>query len=260
MGFFSVSVICDVCGEKAGLNRFKTQDGWVCKKCFGKCGFNLNTPIMQFSTDRIKSILDNDKKNKEELKNFHATKSIGTYLEFDENQRKIKIINSTQGQKIDYQVYNYEDILNCELFEDDMNITSGGIGGAIVGGVIAGGAGAVVGAVTGSKRTAKAFVNTLGVRITVNDLTAPTATIQLIYFKTKTNSVVYQNACRFAQDILSAFSIIINGNRQSIAQQQSSSSQLIDGATEIRKFKQLLDEGIISQEEFDAKKKQLLDS
>lgn len=31
-----------------------------------------------------------------------------------------------------------------------------------------------------------------------------------------------------------------------------------DGTEEIKKFKELLDEGIITQEEFDAKKKQLL--
>jgi hypothetical protein len=242
MGFLSISVTCNICGEKAGLNRFKTQDGWICNKCFKKCGFNLNSPIMQFSTDRIKSILDNDKKTKEELENFHATKSIGSFLEFDENQRKIKIIDSTQGQNVKYQVYSYEDILNCELFEDDITITNG------------------VGAVSGSRKTSKAFVNNLGVRITVNDLTAPTATIHLISIKAKTNSALYQNACRFANDILSAFSIIINGNRQFSAQQQSGSSQILDGAAEIRKFKQLLDEGIISQEEFDTKKKQLLGS
>lgn len=260
MGFFSISVICDICGEKAGLNRFKTQDGWICKKCFKKCGFNLNVPIMQFSTERIKSILYNDKKNEEELENFHATKSIGSFLQFDENQRKIKIINSTQGQKVKFQIYKYEDILNCELFEDDVNVTKGGLGSAIVGGTIAGGVGAVVGSVTGSKKTTKAFVNSLGVRITVNDLTAPTAYIQLISRTIKTNSVVCQNAYRFANDILSALSIIINGNIQATAQQQFGSSQILDVAAEIRKFKQLLDEGIISQEEFDTKKKQLLES
>ncbi len=37
-----------------------------------------------------------------------------------------------------------------------------------------------------------------------------------------------------------------------------SSTQPLSGADELRKFKALLDDGIISQEEFDAKKKQIL--
>lgn len=259
MGFFSISVICDICGEKAGLNRFKTQDGWICRKCFKKCGFNLNSPIMQFSTERIKSILYNDIKNEEELDKFHATKSIGSFLQFDENQRKIKIINSTQGQKIKFQIYNYEDILNCELLEDDVNVTKGGLGSAIVGGMIAGDVGAIVGSVTGSKKTEKGFIDTLKIRITVNDLTSPTAYIQLISRRAKTNSAFCQNAYRFADDILSALSIIINGNLQDSAHQQCGSSHTLDVPEEIRKFKRLLDEGIISQEEFNTKKKQLLE-
>ncbi|MBO3444304.1 SHOCT domain-containing protein [Clostridium sp. CCUG 7971] len=126
--------------------------------------------------------------------------------------------------------------------------------------MIAGDVGAVVGSVTGSKKTKKAFVNTLRVRITVNDLTAPTAYVQLISRQTKTNTAFCQNAYRFAYDILSVLSIIINGNTQDTAQQQCGSSQILDVSEEIRKFKQLLDEGIISQEEFDTKKKQLLES
>ncbi|MBZ9691305.1 SHOCT domain-containing protein [Clostridium sp. M14] len=40
--------------------------------------------------------------------------------------------------------------------------------------------------------------------------------------------------------------------------QQEASYKTLDSATEIKKFKQLLDEGIITSEEFNAKKKQLL--
>ena len=42
------------------------------------------------------------------------------------------------------------------------------------------------------------------------------------------------------------------------AKKQKSTTVTLDAADEIRKFKQLLDEGLISQEEFIAKKKQLL--
>ena len=44
----------------------------------------------------------------------------------------------------------------------------------------------------------------------------------------------------------------------SINNQQTTVINPTSGADELRKFKQLLDEGIISQEEFDTKKKQIL--
>lgn len=46
--------------------------------------------------------------------------------------------------------------------------------------------------------------------------------------------------------------------RQGNAPQQGVAPQQVDAAEELQKYKQLLDNGVITQEEFDAKKKQLL--
>ena len=45
---------------------------------------------------------------------------------------------------------------------------------------------------------------------------------------------------------------------QGNAPQQGVAPQQVDAAEELQKYKQLLDSGVITQEEFDAKKKQLL--
>ena len=42
------------------------------------------------------------------------------------------------------------------------------------------------------------------------------------------------------------------------ASESKAAPDIVDAAEEIRKYKQLFDEGILTQEEFDAKKKQLL--
>ena len=49
------------------------------------------------------------------------------------------------------------------------------------------------------------------------------------------------------------------GNQMVKAIQQSEKDESKDSVTEIKKYKELLDSGIITQEEFDTKKKQLLD-
>jgi hypothetical protein len=40
MGFFDLKVVCGVCENAVGLNRFKVKksDAWVCPDCFKKAG------------------------------------------------------------------------------------------------------------------------------------------------------------------------------------------------------------------------------
>ena len=69
----------------------------------------------------------------------------------------------------------------------------------------------------------------------------------------KKSGSIYKSASSIAQDIISILEIISHENEVS---KNSSSSDSI--AEEIKKYKELLDIGAITQEEFDAKKKQLL--
>jgi len=50
----------------------------------------------------------------------------------------------------------------------------------------------------------------------------------------------------------------IEGKREEIKLNRANSSSVPSSADELKKYKDLLDDGIITQEEFDAKKKQLL--
>ncbi|WP_130861430.1 DUF4428 domain-containing protein [Bacilliculturomica massiliensis] len=246
--------ICNICGNKAGLTRFKTVDGWICAKCFKKCGFTLTTPIMQYDTNRIKELLYQKEHNQAVSDSFVPTKSIGSFIAFDENDKRIKFLNTMQGQKPQYVVVNYADILDCDIIEDSMSKTNGGLANAIAGGLIAGGVGAVVGASTASRTSGKSYVNELKVKLTINNLSSPTAYIQLISFKVKTSSEIYKNANMFANDILSSISVIMAEGRRECDE----SRQTIDAAEEIRKYKSLLDDCIITEAEFNEKKKQLL--
>ena len=85
----------------------------------------------------------------------------------------------------------------------------------------------------------------------------PTVYINFIYRKLQTNSTMYKNLYRCAQECLSLLQLICDENRDNL--DKSSVSTADSSADEILKYKNLLDMGAISQEEFDAKKKQLLD-
>lgn len=68
----------------------------------------------------------------------------------------------------------------------------------------------------------------------------------------KTDSIVYKTAFKEAQKCLSKFELICKSRARATV------AAPVSGADEILKYKQLLDMGIITQEEFTAKKKQIL--
>lgn len=99
-------------------------------------------------------------------------------------------------------------------------------------------------------KTSRKVVEIFKIKITVKDINNPIEYINLINSKVKTNSSIYQKAFSDAQEILSILSIITKYNVMEDKKSISSST-----ADEILKYKNLLDMEAITQEEFDAKKK-----
>lgn len=99
-------------------------------------------------------------------------------------------------------------------------------------------------------------VNDITVIIRMNDPEIPTIQLKIFDGSIERSSDNYSKYIKKAQNIISYLTIITN-NRDTINSNRvtNDSTSSID---EIRQYKQLLDEGIISQQEFDAKKKQLL--
>ena len=95
------------------------------------------------------------------------------------------------------------------------------------------------------------------IRLTLKNAHTTTAYIDIITTKTKTGGFIYNEYQKEAQSLLSELQLIADMN-ESESTQTVASTKSVSAADEILKFKQLLDAGIITQEEFDAKKKQLL--
>lgn len=101
----------------------------------------------------------------------------------------------------------YSDLIGYDLLEDDSLVTSGGVGQALVSGALFGGFGAVAGAITG-KRVQKKKIESLIIKVTVNNFGFPCIMIPLITRPTKTNSKEYQTAFNLAHRILSTLDVI----------------------------------------------------
>lgn len=109
--------------------------------------------------------------------------------------------------------YNYNDILESHLIENDKSISSSSrgsqIGGAIIGGILAGGVGAAIGGLSGKKETLQ-IATKLELKVLVNDKENP---IHIITFfissGTNKNDMKYKEALKNVYFWQGLFEVII---------------------------------------------------
>jgi hypothetical protein len=240
--------VCDICGEKFGFFSLGADlsDGTICRKCLTQNGMTSISNPKLHSLDEVHQAID---VRKELIKAFSPTKIISIYLKIDENNQCFKVSND---------FFTFDNLLSYELLEDGETVTKGGLGRAVAGRVLFGDVGAIVGSVTGGKKS-KGICKSMKLKITLKNALCDVIYISFITSETKENSFTYKSARDNAQKCISALEIILDSNKNRNDKTVQISSFVASSADEIAKFKNLLDDGVITQEEFDAKKKQLLD-
>jgi len=150
--------------------------------------------------------------------------------------------------------------LQCEVLEDGITIlkssTSGAIGRSILGGILGGGIGAIIGGTTGSK-TQNQRIENIDLKIIINDTESPVYRINFLSLTTRKGSFLYKIAFKEAEKwhgILSGF--IRQGNDAESNKTNNGNKFLI--ADELTKLKELLDQKILTEKEFDDHKSKLL--
>lgn len=207
-----------------------------------------------------------NKKHKEEAKgviqsipDFNATdtylsETSGISLSFDADRKKICLIDRNHLTHI----YTYDQILQCEVDVDGDIVlkqsTTSTIGRSVLGGILSGGVGAVIGGVTSSKKQ-KENINSIDLKITINDHSNPIFKINFLNTKTKKGSILY----RLSYDAVERWHGIVSGFIQKGNELQPSIQYThISIADEISKLKDLLDKEVISPEDFEKQKSKLL--
>lgn len=151
----------------------------------------------------------------------------------------------------------FSSLVECEICQDNSVISTNQIKRAVVGGVIAGSAGAIVGASTSPKTD---IVKYLAVKIRTNDIKHPLHTITLLQSNYSTNDNFYKRKRQTAELLYATIGAIIKnceGSRLSISQPEENNSSE-NFAEQLRELSSLFHEGILTQEEFDSKKSEIL--
>lgn len=259
MGIFS-SFTCPVCNRNLSwTQKTSTQINgeFLCGECAKKRFFDLaNISKNKEDLELKQTEFDNNIiKNREELKEreslFNPTMSIGEYIIFDDKNKMFSFPKGNRKTNVG-TIIKYEELLNFEIIEDGETITKGGLGKALVGGALFGLAGTIAG---GTSKKSKQLCTDLKLKITTRNSQSPIIFINFLDYEIRKDSFLYKQISNNIQEILSKFQLIIDeydiNNRNSI-------SSTISIPDEIKKYKELLDMGAITQEEFEEKKRQLL--
>ncbi len=243
--------ICTSCAQKAGIN---TLSGSTLVAAQGISSENLIRMIdgkQPLTTEDI-MIAPYREKNLARINSFTPTSSISTLIRFDDN---LKEFVAGSGDVAD--LFKYENIVDYEMLQNGTTVSKGSMSGAIVGGLLFGTAGAIVGA-SGSTRVDVDVCTNLAIKVTLRDTYKKICYIIFINGNISTNSSIYKTAYTLAQNCMSYFKVacdMVQENKEKYNTHYQKSN-----ADELRKFKELLDDGIISEDEFQSKKQQLLEN
>ena len=158
------------------------------------------------------------------------------------------------------KIFNSKDLIDYEIrVDNEIVVTSStntkkGAGKAVAGGLLLGGAGAIAGAIAGNAKSTTTETQTeihhYTLVLKVNDLLKPSFVIDL-------------DSIQIAEDVAATLYILsdecnTNNSKKQLATESKTQESNLDKFEEIKKYKELLDEGIITKEEFEKKEKRII--
>mgnify|MGYP003461922292 FL=1 len=255
MVFFSLKAVCGACNKEVGLNRYKIKksDAWVCPECFKKAGGLGVVDVRKVTIEDIQAtIREKEERAKEQASVSPLNTAQGMYKYCIDNNFGSGF-NENWGVKhfgvLENKLIKDEKVLMTFIGLHDYESTTkhdGNFAYAITNKRILAGQKSLVGekfkVVDHTRINDISFES--GMVFGIIKIDTPQEKFEIALDK---GSAISIN--NHIHQVLDSLKTNINGSNQQPG---------ISAADELKKFKELLDMGAITQEEFDAKKKQLL--
>lgn len=273
---------CDICGKGTSFLRkiILVTHGNACTDCLKKAQLNEKTAstltvnsiisrIKQFDANsaneqptgqtNAEAVTNgakpeppvNEYKQLKETMKAHGATELSDIL-FDDSENKLLI---KKGLFRPYRLYNYADIVDYKPIVEGKQISKHHrITRGAVGGILLGGPGMVIGALTGGKE----FQVVSKMSIVIYFSNGDNFECKFVTTDTKTNGMMYKLLSKSANQLEAKLKsiMVISTVPSADTADEDGTKKSFDA---IRELKALLDEGAITQAEFDQKKKQLLD-
>ena len=242
--------VCAACSKKIGLfsGRTAVADGVVCHKCLKDAGVSTLPDGIAFNTASLKYYLNH---HTMVVRSFSPTSKVSSYIAVDENHKSFQI-----GKEI----FEYDSLVRYELLENGSAVLTGGLGQVFNGGLF-----------FINKGNLQGNCSSLYLKVSLRNAHIDTIYVNFIFATTPKDSAKYRNAQTNAESCVYLLQKIIEqaewstkaeqakaAQAQAAQAEQNTKQRVAAIVDEIEKLNQLLYAGLITQEEFDAKKKQLL--
>lgn len=264
MGFFSSKATCGCCGKECGLNRYKIKrsDCWLCPDCLKKAGGSLKIDFNTITIEEINKIVSSREATIKSIKYRDNNDSPPNLSTANEMYLYAKINGFGKGFTDSLALKHFKVIEDCLLSDEYVIMTFIGLHNYIS-------------PTKHDNNFAYAITNK---RIIMAQKQAVIGEILQTVYLDNINDITYSsklfgvitidtikevfNVCLDADSAKAvcakAHEVLNSLRNQSNAQSQTTIvNNSMSDADEILKFKKLLDSGIITQDEFDKKKKQL---
>lgn len=255
---------CIRCNKKLGfLDKWKCKDGVFCYDCIKNLHKTIRNDLKMYSVNQITSMIEHPEQYSGQDGVPQKFKFANRTVTFDSVNQKFFVETAGFFRS---KLIPYSSIVSYEYKEDGKTKGTYGkiVGAAALGGILFGGAGAIVGAQTQGKGE-KYLVKRIEIEIHYNQNGQPeifhmTVLDPVLHTEAvESGSFEYKQLIENAQKAMWILDEIIQKNYpETVVQEQSVQAQSLSAADEIRKFKGLMDEGIITKDEFEMKKKDLL--
>lgn len=153
------------------------------------------------------------------------------------------------------QIFDFTQLIDYKILENGNSIIQGRTGSTIIGGALFGGIGALAGA--SRSRKINETCSELKLEIFVDDLSTSCISILLIDKEVKKDHTDYKNAIDKLIEFESVLKVIIS-NADNIDVNYKEESNQSSIKKQLEELKEMLDDGLITQEDYDKKKKQIL--
>lgn len=262
---------CVVCGKKISLfSKYGIcRTGRLCIDCNSKIEASP-FPVHDLVAEDARNVVDTANRVQEIVSNIEKSDYIGHKLEylavFDDTSRVVYLPHKMASEVIDqgFWAFPYDDLVSAHLVRDEAPIPTNSMENALMGSYLFGTSGAIIGALAGGDKSAYGAKNEMiSVNVRVRNFLYTDFIIEILSVTANRSDSAIKGRLADAAELIRRINSIAGYSDPEDHPNEPVKVEVVssfpnDSYEDLRQLKSLLDDGIITEEDFNAKKAEIL--